>query len=273
MTAISTVITSTCTAHATDSFITTPAANGGFDVIESQETKIVKVEAFRGAMSYWGWATTPADGSRWNTLRWLRQAAAQAGSFGTASAFAESMARDLSTAASRFRFDPLRAGGLGIHFTAYEPIDGDWVPELFLISNWTDASYSAVRPSGFAATRQTFAMLSEASDKSIDHASPIARIAVLNALRDGMLYYFNNGDPAVYNPIANAMYATISTLKTRKQFRGNTVDSDRALARQPIEVVTRILRSFSKAGTRVVGGKPHDVAVTPDGTYTSSTGG
>jgi hypothetical protein len=46
--------------------------------------------------------------------------------------------------------------GLGLHFTAYEHIDGYWIPELFQLRNWTDESYSQVRTSGFEVRRESF---------------------------------------------------------------------------------------------------------------------
>ncbi len=42
------------------------------------------------------------------------------------------------------------------------------------------------------------------------------------------------------------------------------------LARRPVEVVSEIQRDFCQAGRRTVGGKIHDLAITPGGRYLSS---
>jgi hypothetical protein len=89
LTVIATIITSRFTAHATDSFITRRTDEGSYTVQEAQETKIVRVPAWRGAISYWGLATHASD---WSTLRWLRERAAKAGEYVSAEEFIRTLA-------------------------------------------------------------------------------------------------------------------------------------------------------------------------------------
>jgi len=57
MTVVAAIITHAATAHATDSLITHEQRNGTLKVQEWEQPKVVKVDAFRGAMAYWGFAT------------------------------------------------------------------------------------------------------------------------------------------------------------------------------------------------------------------------
>jgi hypothetical protein len=88
MSVVTTLITRTATIHATDSLITQLQPNGKRKILESKATKIVRVDHFRGAMSYWGLAEM--DG-RWSTLKWLHDQASRAGKFDSPQAFAEAM--------------------------------------------------------------------------------------------------------------------------------------------------------------------------------------
>ena len=45
-----------------------------------------------------------------------------------------------------------------------------------------------------------------------------------------------------------------------------------AFARRPVEVVSKLLTDFAKTNRRMIGGRPHDLAISPDGQYFSSTG-
>ncbi len=96
MTVIATVMSRWCTAHATDSFITERQPDGKVTLREDQQTKIVRVPRFDGAMSYWGLAAWGA----WSTLTFLRERAQRARDFNSAEAFAEDMNRRLRDAIS-----------------------------------------------------------------------------------------------------------------------------------------------------------------------------
>jgi hypothetical protein len=65
MTVNAALITDRYTAHATDSFLTEQQADGPFKVVESQETKIVRVPAFRGAITFYGLAKCLCSGRSW----------------------------------------------------------------------------------------------------------------------------------------------------------------------------------------------------------------
>ena len=79
MTVVATIITSAATAHATDSLITQKQPNGKLKQKDWISPKVIRVEAHRGAMSYYGLATRGDDAKLdWSTLKWLTQAANRA---------------------------------------------------------------------------------------------------------------------------------------------------------------------------------------------------
>ncbi len=271
MTAISTLIAAQYTTHATDSFLTELQSDGSRKIIEDQQTKIVRVQPFRGAMGYYGLARY---GTSWSTLDWLRQRANDAARFACAEDFARDLAKKLNSELNARSFPNPLDKGVGIHFTAYERVGDYWVPELFHIRNWTDPSYSALFVAGVVVTRETYAILKDLPDRSDSHRDPLFRMAVHYALHsDGIIFRFNNGDPVLFNPIANALLDTAQRLAARRHLR-QPADANLylSLARRPVEVVSKFLADLSLPEMRLIGGKPHDLAIAPNGTTESTTG-
>lgn len=167
---------------------------------------------------------------------------------------------------------PVQAG-IGIHFTAYEYIDGYWIPELFLVSNWADPSYQSLRPGGVGVSRETYHTIADVAPKQ-EHRQVQFRLQVHRHLhqRSGMLIY-NNGDPVMFNSAANAVPGMFKALARRgKLIEPGKIETYLAMARRPIEVVAKAQLNFCREGARVVGGRPHDLAITPNGEYLSTTG-
>jgi hypothetical protein len=74
------------------------------------------------------------------------------------------------------------------------------------ISNWKDPSYTALRAEGFGVTRETYATLKKIEERSTEHRSPTCRLEVQKALHSApLIFRYNNGDPVLYNPIANSI--------------------------------------------------------------------
>lgn len=269
MTVIATIITSRFTAHATDSFITIRTDEGTYKVQEAQETKIVRVPAWRGAISYWGLATHASD---WSTPRWLRERAASAREYASAEDFARTLARDLTTVLrSRCFQNPLQ-GGIGMHFSSYEWVEGYWVPELFHIRNWENEAYSGVQKE-IVVTRETYGASQGTRDRSEADSDPARRLVVHKALQDGLMLIFNNGDPLLFNPIANSVFSAMQEIRRRSHLRDpSDARTHLALVRRPIEIVSRLLSDFAQKDMRVVGGKAHDLAIAPTGEVQSTTG-
>lgn len=266
MTAISTLISRHFTAHASDSFVT-ERRNDAWEVVESEKTKLVRVQHWRGAFAFWGLATY----GQWSTLDWLQDYAQRAAGSQSPEDFANAVATSLEQELSKLPLSG-REKGIGIHFTAYEYMNGYWMPELFLISNWADIPYTSLRTTGVGASRETYHTLMDVPS-SPEHKGLEFRLDVHRALQSERIFWYNNGDPELYNPVADSIKGTISTLGKRgtlSQLASKEAHCD--LARRPIEVISDLLGDFSRAGTRLIGGKPHDLCVSPGGNYWSSTG-
>lgn len=270
MTVISTLITRVCTAHASDSFLTRLSVGGCRELIESQQSKLVRVPAWRGVMGYWGLAEYGPD---WRTIDWLRHEAGLAATHDSPEAFAMHLACTLNTKLGSRRFRTATDRGLGIHFSAYEFVEGVWIPELFLISNWIDPTYSDVNPVGWVVSRDTYGTIND-GPRLPEHREPKYRRRVHEVLHaeQGFLIY-NNGDPILFNPIARTVFDALHELAGRRWLRdSNDMAMQRRIVRQTVTIVSGLVRDFVVDDRRVVGGKPHALAVSPLGIYLPSTG-
>jgi hypothetical protein len=277
MTVIATIITKHCTAHASDSFLTEKGPTGEFEVIESEATKLVKVPKFSGIISFWGFASAKDPISSkplWNTLDWLRQQAASASSYEFPEPFARHLASSLTKALARFTFKHEQEGGLGLHFTAYERVGDYWVPELFQIRNWVDEQYKSVRPDGFEVRRETYGTVKRIPERSAEDGSTERRLCVQKELHSkAVLLRFVNGDPVLFNPVADATFSVFEELGRRGALDDpESVATHLAMVRRPVEMISNLLIEFCPEGKRRVGGKPHDLAVRHGPRYQSNTG-
>ncbi len=153
MTVISTRITAV---HATDSPITELQPNGSLMAIDWKKPKIVPVRRFRGAISYWGLAGIHGG---WSTLEWLTAQVQDAVNSPSPEDFAQELARRLQQEITGIAMAKPIYRGIGLHFTAYERVDDRWIPELFLVSNWQDPSYTTIRATGVGYSREMLASL------------------------------------------------------------------------------------------------------------------
>lgn len=84
---------------------------------------------------------------------------------------------------------------------------------------------------------------------------------------------FNNGDPIMFNSAAKAILDGFSILRQRGDVANpDTIDTHLSLVRAPVDIVSSLQRDFCREGRRRVGGRPHDLAITPGGIYHSRTG-
>jgi hypothetical protein len=274
MTVITTLVTARYTVHASDSFLTVKQGDGTRKPVETKRTKIVRVEAWQGAMSYFGWATSPASNTtpEWDTLTWLQDQAQQAGASDSAGAFAIGLARRLETEASRRpSADPL-GRGIGIHFSCYERIGDYWIPEMFIISNLEDPSYRSLHPQGVRVTRNLHVGLVGIPETSIVDVDRDARLCAYRLLQAGTDGWWFNGDPIVFGPVASAFRNTIEQLRRRGNLSLSAQKEHADLARMPVELVSGMFQAFSIKNSVVVGGDSHDLVISPTGDYYSTTG-
>lgn len=264
MTVIATLISRNCIVHASDSLVTVRRRDGTACPLDWKATKLVPVRACRGMLAYYGFAGL---GGGWTTLDWLRNMGKK--SPPSAEEFAKSLAAQLEAELRKLRVHRRPGFGLGIHFAAYERVSGYWVPELFHISNWKDTSYTAIRPEGVGWSRDSFVTMFPQKARKTPMSE---RLALREALLEGRFLQFNNGDPALFNPVADAFLDMIG--QAGKRGVRPTMDPQRwrALARRPVEAVADMARDFVKPEYRIVGGRIRDLILTPDGRYFSSSG-
>ncbi|HUM06584.1 MAG TPA: hypothetical protein VLT90_14050, partial [Terriglobales bacterium] len=154
----------------------------------------------------------------------------------------------------------------------YERMNDYWIPELFLISNWAGIPYTHIRLTGVGATRETYHTLNNVASMP-EHREFDFRFKVHEALQSGVMFRYNNGDPALFNPVADAILDRFIELARRGVLNDPSSQKTHCgLVRLPIEIVSNLLSDFARKGTRLIGGKPHDLCVSPTGDFWSSTG-
>ena len=269
MTVISTLITRAGTVHVTDSLITRLNRLGEREPTEWQETKIIPVRAWRGAMSYYGLAQIEG---LWSTLDWLRDQAGKANAFRTPMDFAQALAKSLDQAVASLPIRREIDKGIGIHFSTYESIDGYWIPDLIHISNWSDPSYTALRSTGVGASADLSGAVSKQNPELKGDVTAV-RLKVHRNIHDGMWPIYNNGDPLLFNKAATTIFDMFKDISDRGILRDpDNIDTIRALARRAVEIVSNIQHDLCRHGTRVVGGRIHDLSIKPNGDYYSTSG-
>lgn len=268
MTVVACFIMGSCTVHASDSLLTS-GRPGALSELGWEDGKLVPVTQFRGAFGYYGFAGM-SDGA--STKRWLHLRASEAHRFPSADAFAAYVAQQATAWIAGVQSTATGPLGLGIHFTVYEWFDGYWVPELFHIRNWGTTIGSVER--SFRWSRDTYAtlggQLTEASG-----ARPELRAEVRRFLTEADGFFrFNNGDPQVFNPLADAIQSTGFGILSRRVGGAASAGPQEwlSLARRPVEVACDLHRDLLGVGTRTVGGRAHDLLVRPDGVYASTSG-
>ncbi len=160
--------------------------------------------------------------------------------------------------------------GIGLHVTGYELIEGTYIPELFLISNYANTAYVELRELSYS--RETFHSIT-GSPPEERHRDPECRKVVHEYLINGDLIIYNNGDPNLFNPVFNAIFDTYRHSKRLDKVREiETLHDLISLIRRPIEVVAKFQSDFFKVDKILVGQKVHDLAVWRDQRYYSTSG-
>lgn len=253
MTVVSTIISQYCTVHASDSFLTVPENDGFHRVVESQRTKIVPVKHWRGAMAYYGGWAGPVEtgGTKLNdkesTLKWLQKQSARARDFSSAEDFASYVAKQLNERIKKTYFDREISKGIGIHFSAYEYVQGYWIPELFHITNYLGTDYQTLRATGVQFTRETYCSI-HSTDWSPEDRSDARRLEVKEYLQSEKMLIYNNGDPKMFNPIARAILQSLKEIPKGRLVRREDPDTYRKIASRVVKIVCDLQREFVVEG-------------------------
>lgn len=265
MTAISAFITKDWIASASDSLVIEfhPQKNE-ISQIEFKKSKIVPIRKFKAAAAFWGLAKI----EKWNTYDFLLAQAAMADSFSSFEDFANNLKTQLENKINSISITNPSHKGIGIHLAGYESINNQNVPELFLISNYTGLSYSHVGE--LAISRRLFDTLPD--ELKIDATSiEEKQNRIMAFLNDGKAFIFNNGDPFLFTPAANAIHAIFDVARTRNVLK----IGEKTLAKfvsSPIEIIKTIQKGLFEKKYIRVGGKIHNLLITQRGDFISSTG-
>lgn len=265
MTAISARITKDWIAAASDSLLTEyyPDTNK-IKHVEFKKSKIVPILKFKAAAAYWGLAKI----DKWRTYDFLKSLAAKADGFESFEGFANNMKDELKQKLDSISFSNPNYKGIGIHLIGYEKIDNQNIPELFLICNYTAPTYSKV--SELAISRNLFKTLPDDFRKNGDTLEG-QRKQIIDFLNQGRTFIFNNGDPALFNPAANAIHNMFNVAMSRNVLMAD-YKKYMKLTSRPIEVIKNLQKDFFKKDFVRVGGKIHHLLITERGDFISDTG-
>ena len=268
MTIISNLITRKGITFASDSLIIQMNQDGSKEYIEWEQSKILPIKKLRAAVSYWGLA----EYGDWSTYGWLHERAKHASQFDRLEKFSESLLRDLDKQLSELNLKGGEKPGIGMHIAGYELVKDDRIPELFLLTNFTDPSYSTV--ANLNLTRETYHWVTKTKEKpKPKHRDFCYRKEVHDYLKKGDILTFHNGDPQMFIQSFEAYNKLIDILKQRGDLNDlDNIDVLSSIAKGPIEMVSRFQRDFCRPHTKLVGGRIHDLIITKGNTFRSNSG-
>lgn len=217
----------------------------------------------------------PVDDPEWNTFKFLESQSLLENKPDKVEDFAIRF-KDLLTEKA-VKHCKLANMGIGIHFTAYEEFDGHQIPEMFYISN-----ISGIHPNSgfydgvddhFSMGRHSFHTLTHQPVLE-EHRNPEFRLVMKTCLDSGFPIWFKNGDPLLFNFAAHALTQMTTVLSSRHLLNDaeDPVEFYSNLALQPVQIVSKLQSEFCKKDSAVVGGKCHQLTITPTGEFTSKTG-
>jgi len=266
MTAISAIINRNRIAIASDSLITVYIKHSkSYKIIEYTKPKIMRMEKYHAAASYWGLAKY----GNWDTLEFIKTVLRNSDRNISLSQFVEILKTELELELERILPGDDIQKGIGIHITGFENINNILLPELYLIKNFTDQTYLSLK--NMHAAPQLYGTLPDNY-----HQNGLTRNEQRNRinhfLKTGNFFTYNNGDPVLFNNIANSIFSNIKILKNRRLLGRINDEALRSLAKRPIEIIKRIQADFCPKDKRLVGGKIHDLLITSNRDYTSNSG-
>jgi hypothetical protein len=272
MTVISAVISAHCIAVSSDSLITVyNSGKKSYEIIETRRPKIIRLEKFLGAFSYWGLAAK-SKYSGWTTYDWLKDISKKTQNFDQLSDYAVYVRNELEKEINHLGIAK-KNSGIGIHLTGYENYNGFQIPELFLISNYTDTTYTKI--GALLLSRHLFGTMPDEFKSGFTQLPQVEKqFRVKDFLSKGNMFIFNNGDPEMFNPFFSG-YRDAMNLSKKRSILKDTSDIEiyRSMARRPIEMVAKAQRDYYKHDKIIVGGRIHDLVIEKNtGSFSSSSG-
>jgi len=254
MTAISTLLTASAIAAASDSFLTDTTTG---QVVETRQPKIVCIKQLRMAVSYWGLARA----NNFDTFQFLKSFATKHKRAASPERFALDLGAEATKNVTALNL-PSPSNGLGFHIAVFENVCGTYVPELFLCTNYMDPGYATTNPT-FSVSRESFK-----DTQYPNRSDPAARLAYYLRLTNHVVSRFNNGDPELFNPVADALMQMSMVLSQRGHFStAKKTEAYRQWVREPIQAIADLQKRICKKGKRLVGGAVYDVIIEQSGQF------
>jgi hypothetical protein len=264
MTVISTTLLPNCMVHVTDSLLRGRQAGqdqGGFE----NGSKFAKVSEFKGAMSWFG----KVYQHPWDAIEFLERMSADAGGQ-TPDNFGRHIAEQLNSDGALLGIRQRMA--MGIHFSFYEDIGGDLIPELLWITNYSGITgtgeYVIAEGGDFTAQRQTFFTLTKNTDFE-RHAEHEYRKVVSHFLQNNGPIEYNNGNPALFNVFDRVGPAVNHCIAKQQVAFDDEIDLAARTALFKVEAIAHFQERLFKDASRAVGNPCHYLVVLPDGNYLS----
>lgn len=277
MTVISALISKVGIAVATDSMLTTVDKNGSNYYLEWEQPKLIPIPKLRACISYWGFAGTLKQIPKkdedikwiWQTYEWLKEQCLNP-PFDNLNDFTIDLTEKLKREISKMTFAKPTDKGIGIHIAGFENIEGYWIPELFLISNYSNPNYQEIKELGYS--RNTYHSIAKVPP-SAEHGKKEFRLQVKQHLDNGGLITYNNGDPIMFNLVSGVFYDAFKIAQQRNVMkRINNVQETIPIVKRPIEIISGIQRDFYLSDKKIVGGKIHDITIANSGLISSLSG-
>ena len=265
MTIISAVFSRHCIAIGSDSLIVRRETARCYPPAEDKpwkRPKIVRIEPLKAAVSYWGLACF----KEFNTIEWLHSQARSAHKYDSLESFAKALHSNLTDELSILVRKYQTDCRIGIHLTGYENVDGVPIPELFLMQN-----FSCSTADELCFQRHSYAAMTKTPSRE-EHGDSQYRREVHKFLSEGGMLVYNNGDNEMFGRAARAIFDLFQVASNRHLVKEHhDIEIYRSMAIRPIEVVAKLQHDFCREDTRLVGGRTHDLAITPSGEFSSTS--
>lgn len=265
MTAISAIISKDWISVASDSLLTEIISIDNVRHIEFKKSKIVPIRKFKASAAYWGLAKV----GYWRTYDFLKKMAVDADGFQSFESFANYVCAELKAKLDKFVVKNPSDIGIGIHLAGFEDFHGELVPELFLISNYSNTSYKELK--NIEVSRNLYGTLKD-EYKNGETTLFDQKQKVKEFLEAGQVFIFNNGDPRMFNPAAKAMIEMFIDAKMRNVLRDKDLKVFLTLSSRPIEIIKNVQKDLFEKQYIRVGGKIHNLLITKIGSMISTSG-
>ncbi len=266
MTVISALITKDFIVAASDSLLTEiDRVRHVTRKVEFRRSKIVLLRRYRACASFWGLAKY----GNWRLYEFIEQKMHEAPPEYDFQRFADFLCEQLRHKLNSFHFANIIDKGLGIHLVGYELVNREYIPELFLISNYSNTKYSEIRD--LKVSRNLYETMPSYL-KDMHDNNQEKQLKVNHYLKSGGYFIFNNGDPLMFNPAANTLLNLYQIA-----LRGGklNVEPDNRIAMKlvssPIEFLKTFQQKFYKSESILIGGKIHRLLISNRGDFFSDT--